>query len=184
MDDKYYYFLWEGFLMGKTFFLLLILVLGIFILQGCSATQNDSDVAVVTPEKMSFDSYNLVRWKDSKTKDGNYTFLSNPATISSSGYLEIVFNLKEWSEKFYPEVLFMNEESFQNFRNDEDYYAWHYTITNSGTTVIRFTDITPEQYHVIVDNSDMGWELSDDDEINDYIVYDITADFYPGEENK
>ena len=170
--------------MKKTFLFLLILTLGIFILQGCSATKNDSKIAVVTPEKMKFDSYNIVRWLDSDTQDGNYTYLSNPATISENGYLEVVFNLKQWSKKFYPEILFMNSKNFQNFRDNSEYYAWHYTITDSGTTVVKFTDITPGQYHIVVDNSDMGWELSDEDDVNDIIVYDITADFYPEKENK
>lgn len=108
--------------------------------------------------------------------EGRYAYWEN-ITIDTTGEVYGSFDLSHWDGDYGLEILLMTSSDFANFKSGYSYSAWHKSIYVEGLHSFRFVDVTPGNYVLIIDNSDLGWDTTDSDGVNDYAVLDFEAYF-------
>lgn len=75
----------------------------------------------------------------------------------------------------------MTMDGFTVYRNIlvGSYSAWHKSVYKKGYYSFEFNDVAPGKYVLVIDNTDKGWERTDFDFVNDYVVFDLKAYFKP-----
>jgi len=109
--------------------------------------------------------------------DENYYTYVGPIHIDDNGNVYGAIRLTHWDGDYGLEILFMDSANFNLYRNGASFSAWHKSIYTTGEYEFCFVNIPPGYYYLIVDNTNLGWDDTDFDGINDYAVFDLEAVF-------
>ena len=160
--------LWKCYL---TMILLVIIISSLFLFTGCPGpaprTSNPQQPIVIT----------LANDQDRHVDEGHYYVYGNPIVIEKAGQIDVYFNLKEWDEDYRIEVIFLSDDEFEHFKRGETFWSIkHIPALYQGTYEVSFA-VSPGIYCLIVDNSDLGYEDTDWDGVNDDAVYDLIVTY-------
>ena len=119
----------------------------------------------------------LIAWTEDKSLDEDYYYYWSPITITTTGEVYGWLHLTHWDGDYGLEILLMTASDFADFQSGGAYAAWHKSVFEEGWHYFCFSNVTPGNYVLIVDNTDEGWETTDFDFENDYAVFDLEAYF-------
>jgi len=120
----------------------------------------------------------IVQSEDENLDEDHYRYWSS-ITITTTGEMYGWINLTHWDEDYGLEILLMTVSDFADFKNGDAYAAWQKSIFVKGRHDFHFSNVTPDNYVLVVDNSNLGEVDTDFDFVNDYAVFGLEAYFEP-----
>ncbi len=151
-----------------------IILLSMLILIGCGRRSHG---IIVDPNDF-LEPITIWETENDTLVEGSYSRMPNPYSTLVEGSFSVKINVTNWPGHYGLEVIIFGTDQFIKYENDENYSAWQYTLNSTGCIQFRTTAIpVGKAYYILVDNSDRGWELTDDDSVVDIAVYNIHAAF-------
>ena len=111
----------------------------------------------------------------------DYYFYSNSISlyngeVSKTGNFDLLFNLESWPEDYGLELFVMEELEFAKYQENLSFRVkFRQTIMSPGTHQYSTSRFTGGNYRIVVDNTNMGWEDTDFDLVDDEAKYDLTV---------
>ena len=107
-----------------------------------------------------------------------YLRMTNAYTAPRDGRFEVTLDLHDWPGDYGLEILIMTYSDYLNYIDYESYSAWHLSLFTERTHFFNSGTIHEgELYQVIIDNTDLGWDDTDFDFVNDAAYFDVEAVF-------
>jgi hypothetical protein len=151
--------------MSRKTLVFVCVILGLLVFLGGCAVQVPVPVRVL-----------LARFEDEVLDEDWYVAQKNIA-IGKTGRVYGYINLTHWTGDYGLEILFMTMDSFAAYDGGESFSAWHQSFYTVGRHYFEFKNVPPGNYALVVDNTDLGWEDTDFDFVNDYAVFDLEVYF-------
>lgn len=117
----------------------------------------------------------IYKWSDISLEENYYTYLSIPIEIAETSTIHGIFELSDWSEDYNLELILLKDTYFEDFKNGINNFIWNENIKTKDTYKYSINNVEPGSYRLIVDNSDLGYELTDTDENNDIAYFNMSA---------
>jgi hypothetical protein len=117
----------------------------------------------------------VFRWEDISIEENSYTYLGIPIEIEVNSTIHGIFELYEWTEDYSLEIILLKEEEFDNFKNGINNFIWSKSVPTKDKFNYSIENVEPGSYRLIVDNSDLGNELTDTDGIDDIAYIKMVA---------